>query len=307
MNMENFDKFAGCIIGGAIGDAYGGQYEFVEKPHPSDKLFVWGEQKEDRRYFLSDDTQLTLATLEALLELGKIDPEAIANKFVSHFETGKLSGLGSASLQAIQGIRNGGHWYLVGKKGEQAAGNGSAMRIAPLAFAMQEVDRQMIRDVSRITHHNEEANAGSLAVVLSIHNILKNETGTYANFLTEIANQLPDSLLRDRLLKFTTISSSSTIASIAAEYGRGGYVVESVPLALFAFLKSREIGFEQATQEIIDAGGDTDTNASIMGQLAGADLGLKQLPISMLEQVRSLSGFEELEQILSRWKSSAWM
>ena len=181
--MVSFDKFAGCIIGGAIGDAYGGQFEFVEKPHPSDKLFIWGEQKEERRYFLSDDTQLTLATLEALLESGKIDPEGIANKFVSHYEAGKLSGLGSASLQAIQGIRNGGHWYLVGKKGEQAAGNGSAMRIAPLAFAMQEVDRQMLRDISRITHHHEEAYAGSLAVVLSIHSILKNESKTYEKLI----------------------------------------------------------------------------------------------------------------------------
>ena len=304
MNMESFDKFAGCIIGGAIGDAYGGQFEFVEKLPPSDKLFLWGEQEEERRYFLSDDTQLTLATLEAILESGKIDPESIANKFVSHFEAGKLSGLGSASLQAIQGIRNGGHWYLVGKKGEQAAGNGSAMRIAPLAFAMKELDRQLIRDVSRISHHHEEAYVGCLAVVLSIQSILRNSTRAADNFLQEIALQLPDSLIRDRLLLYAKLIAEETISSIAATYGSSGYVVESVPLALFAFVKSLKIGFEASMLELIDAGGDTDTNASIMGQIAGTALGFRNLAPQMLAQIQSLDGYAEIQSIISAWKES---
>lgn len=300
--MRNFDQFAGCILGGAIGDAYGGQFEFAEKLKPSENLFVWGEQKEERRYFFSDDTQLTLATLEAILESGKIDPEAIANKFVYFYETGKLSGLGSATLQAIQGIRNGGHWYLAGKKGEQAAGNGSAMRIAPLAFAMKEVDRQLVRDISRITHHNEEAYVGSLAIVLGIQSILKNTLDSFDNFLKEISRQLPDSLVRDRILTFSELSPTTTISTLAAEFGNSGYVVESVPLALFAFVKSQKIGFEQAILEIIDTGGDTDTNASIMGQLAGSALGLSNLPPQMLTQIKSLDGYAEIQAGLSSWK-----
>jgi len=300
--MGNFEQFAGCILGGAIGDAYGGQFEFAERPELSDTLFIWGETQEERRYFLSDDTQLTLATMEAMLASGKIDPEAIANKFVSYYEAGKLSGLGSATLQAIQGIRNGGHWYLVGKKGEQAAGNGSAMRIAPLAFVMKEVDRQVIRDVSRISHHHEEAYVGSLAVVLSIHHILKSPARTYDNFLQEIAEKLPDSRVRDRLMKFSELIPTNSIADIAAQYGSSGYVVESVPLALFAFVKSRDIGFEQAIHEIIDAGGDTDTNASIMGQIAGTALGQSSLPPHMLAKIQSLDEYAEIEARLSAWK-----
>jgi len=58
------------------------------------------------------------------------------------------------------------HWPLSGRSGEYAAGNGAAMRIAPLAFFVDASTRQqLIRDVCIITHKNDEAFVGCLAII----------------------------------------------------------------------------------------------------------------------------------------------
>lgn len=304
--MNRFDQFSGCIIGGAIGDAFGGQFENVEFEIESEELFIWGGIKEDRKFFLSDDTQLTLATCESIIESGKVDPEAISQKFVEWYEKGKLSGLGSATLQAIQGIRNGGHWWIVGKKGERAAGNGSAMRIAPIAFALNRIDRTLIQSISRITHHNDEAYAGSLAIVLAIQDLISNNPQPGDEWLMKIGNELPDTLVRDRIIEYAGLVNKKSIQAIAKQFGNSGYVVESVPFALFGVVKSWEIGFEAAINEIVQSGGDADTNASMMGQIAGAKLGIEKLPISMLKQIELLPEYLEIKSIIAQWNKRKW-
>lgn len=112
MDISN-DKIIGCIVGGAIGDTVGGVSERNE-------------------ISLSDDTQLTLATCEAITERGVVAPDVLASAFLRWFKAGELTGLGSSTLKALRDLAAGGHWALAGARGEKAAGNGAAMRIAPL-------------------------------------------------------------------------------------------------------------------------------------------------------------------------------
>src|SRR5215813_4344022 len=145
------DRARGCILGGAIGDAMGAPFEGQPGPlrfRPHDD---WA---------ISDDSQLTLATCESIIETGEVSPEHIASRFVDWYRARRITGMGSSTLKALRDLDTGLHWALSGAKGEMAAGNGAAMRIAPLAFHLNprlEKDRQVIRDVCRITHHNEEA------------------------------------------------------------------------------------------------------------------------------------------------------
>ncbi len=111
------DQILGCFVGGAIGDILGGATE-------------------RKRPCLSDDTQLTLATCEAITATGKVEPAAIAEGMLRWFRAGALTGLGSATLKALRDLDAGGHWALCGSRGEMAASNGAAMRIAPLAFML---------------------------------------------------------------------------------------------------------------------------------------------------------------------------
>ena len=301
--MNKFDRFAGCIMGGAIGDAYGGQYENQPKAKPSDDLFVWGNIEEKREFFLSDDTQLTLATCESIIEQGEMVPEALAQKFVEWHRKGKLSGLGASTLQAIKGLTHGGHWWLVGRKGEYAAGNGAAMRIAPLGFLKQVLTRDKIRDVCRITHHNDEAYAGALAVVVAIQLLLAEGRSKGEIWLRKIAQSLPDTNTRDRIIEMSEISDRWTIPEACNKFGNSGYVVESVPVALLGVVKSWEMGFEAAIESIISCGGDADTNASIMGQVAGSELGYSSLPDNMVAEIEKIAGYIEIQNILGKWES----
>ena len=127
------------------------------------------------RSSVSDDTQFTLATCESIIENGAVHAERLASHFATWFATGRVSGIGASTLKSMRDLAAGVHWALAGSRGEYSAGNGAAMRIAPLAFLLDPAtpaDRRVIRDVCRITHHNDEAYVGALAVVIAIRFIL---------------------------------------------------------------------------------------------------------------------------------------
>lgn len=138
------DRVLGCILGGALGDAWGGPWEGRSGP----QQFAVPERSR-----VSDDTQLTLATCESILIHRCIDPERVASQFAEYFVQGRIPGIGRSTLKAMRDLTNGVHWALAGSTGEYAAGNGAAMRIAPLAFLLDPssgTDRRLIRDVCRI-------------------------------------------------------------------------------------------------------------------------------------------------------------
>jgi ADP-ribosylglycohydrolase len=239
-----------------------------------------------RPWRLSDDTQLTLATCEAIIESTAVDPAIIARQMATWFRQRRVTGMGASTYKALQELVEGGHWALVGRKGEFAAGNGAAARIAPLAFLLQPestVDRQLIRDVSHITHHSDEAYAGALAVVGAIRMAARGELSDI-HFVRRAADILPDTCVRDRLIELSELGSTP-LQEVAARWGCSAYVVESVPLALYAAQLIQSIGFQATLEQIISVGGDTDTMAAIAGQVMGVFCGHDSLPESLKERL----------------------
>jgi ADP-ribosylglycohydrolase len=270
------ETILGCIAGGAIGDAAGAAFEGAIVEAGPQALV-------SRDWHLTDDTQLTLATCEALIESDTPSPERIAASFLRWFRAGRLTGLGASTLKALRDLEAGAHWALAGRKGEHAAGNGAAMRIAPLAFCLDPLtdeSRRLIRDVSRITHHSDEAYTGAYAVVLAVWAAMRG-----GQPLEWIASHLPDTLVRDRLLSYAALPANTSVAAAALLYGASGYVAESVPLALFAATRAPRLGFTAMLEQVIAAGGDTDTNASLASQVAGTALGFSRLPPELLEKL----------------------
>ena len=223
---------------------------------------------------ITDDTQLTLATCESIIQTGNVSPEGIAQKMLEWYNKGKLNGLGSSTLKALRDLQIGAHWGLSGRTGEYAAGNGAAMRIAPLAFFVDpEKDRALIRDICNITHKNDEAYVGALAVAYAIHYIHTKRWKPDQQLLDLIVPHLPDTSVRDSLKMLQQNPALSTMEA-AKLVGVSGHVVQSVPFAIFAAQKIREKNFEDIIIDIIRCGGDTDTNASIAGQIMGSYIGL---------------------------------
>jgi ADP-ribosyl-[dinitrogen reductase] hydrolase len=283
------DRILGCILGGAIGDAFGGPYERRRPP------IVISEADEWR---LSDDTQLTLATCEAITICdGSVDPAAIAGRFAGWHRARRVSGMGSNTLKALTELVAGGHWALVGGKGERAAGNGAAMRAAPLAFCLDpndHVERRTIRDVSRITHHHEEAYAGALAVVVAVRAAAAGLWDGSNDSLRLVVESLPDTQTRDRLIALSEIEEETPLLEIARRFGCSGYVAESVPLALCGASRVLSLDFKTVLIELIACGGDTDTNASIAGQVAGALIGRGRLPEELIARAPDRDAVEAI-------------
>lgn len=272
--MQKADAVMGCIVGGALGDASTSAFEGTDGLTGSS---IWLE----RPWCITDDTQLTLATCEAL-DTGKVDPELIADNLVRWFRAKRICRVGSSTLKALRDLAAGQHWALAGCKGDRAAGNGAAMRIAPLAFLTDpnsNQGRQVIRDVCRITHHNEEAYVGALAIVVAINLALRSSKPPLP---ADVASALPDSVVRDRLL---SLEKTLTMEDAGKILGSSGYVGDSVPLAVFASSQISRTGFVTVLEQIIALGGDTDTIASMACQIAGAAAGLKGIPSNLLERL----------------------
>lgn len=273
------ERLTACLLGGALGDAMGAYFEGCP---PDDKA---GRLPAELR--VTDDTQLTVATCQSIVEAGAVDPAAVAEHFVRWFRDRRITGIGASTLKALSELDAGGHWALVGATGERSAGNGAAMRVAPLAFFLDpDVDhqRQIIRDVCRITHRNDEAYLGALALLRAIRHVVAGHP-LDARVLTVVLEALPDSRVRDRLSQVREASWS--IGEYARRFSTSGYVVDSVPLALLAAVNATDL--LDTIQQIVQCGGDTDTIASMFGQLYGAACGPSVLPREMVDRIDAVA------------------
>ena len=291
--MSLAQRARNSLLLGILGDSLGSLLEGQAGPTTSAPRF--GP--------LTDDTQLTMATCAAISRAKFVDPAEIAGEFANWHRRRRFTGLGSSTLKALTELAAGQHWALSGAKGERAAGNGAAMRIAPLALCLNHVEddhRRMIRDVSRITHHHDEAYAGALAVWRAICSVAVDRI-PLARVLYTAERELFDCRVRDRLRDLIALDSHLTIAEVARQFGNSGYVVDSVPFVLYAAsLHGPEsaavapAGIEQVLLEVAQAGGDADTNASLTGQILGA--AYNEIPTAepWLKQVPGLEDYLEI-------------
>jgi len=272
------EQVEGLLMGGAIGDALGAPFE-GSHPHASRQLPVRGD--------ITDDTELTLATCEAILEKdGTIDLEAVARRYATWFAAGRVHGAGSSTTKALRDLAAGAHWALAGARGEFAGGAGAAMRVGPLAFLVDlssKDDRTLLRDFCRITHHHDEAYVGAVAVVAALRASAAGRTGQ--PLLSDVEAALPDSNVRDRISTISRMASPST-ADVIALTGSTGYAASVIPFAIS--LAAADGNLPETLSEIVRAGGDTDTACAIAGAMYGARLGRVGLPERMVDAVKSM-------------------
>jgi ADP-ribosylglycohydrolase len=251
-----------------------------------------------------------MATCSAIINAHHVDPANIASEFAYWHRRRRFTGLGSSTLKALTELAAGQHWALAGAKGERAAGNGAAMRIAPLAFCLYPFDddaRRLIRDVCRITHHHDEAYVGALAICQAIGTVAMDRV-PLEGVLICAERWLPDCRVRDRLRELIALEQCLSIAEVAQKFGNSGYVVDSVPFAIYAAAAAggpesaavAPAGIEQTLQEVALAGGDADTNTSLAGQIIGA--AFNEIPTAQpwLKQIPGLEDYvDTIEEFAS--------
>ena len=263
----------------ALGDGIG------EYPH----LLV-----ENRPIPPTDDTIMTLALLEVLVEVGKYDPQRVAEKYLNLYLKGELQKIGYTTYRALENFRKTKYWFKGGIIDRRAAGNGVAMRISPLgvwAYLKKlplEDFYEYVRWEGYITHRNELAISGAFAVAYAVYFNLKEnprEAGDTVKRVIEILENLGiENAVKGALEKALKLHSDGyTYAEALPLLGTSGFIVHTVGSAFFLFLS--EENFLEGMKHLLEVGGDTDTIGAIYGSLIGSLKGLGGVPKVLINRL----------------------
>lgn len=282
------NRIRGVLIGTAVGDAIGLPREGLSKSRavhlfgrpPLKHSFLFGKG------MFSDDTEHTCMVAQSLISSGgdvyKFQ-KSLAGKF-RLWLFGVPAGIGLATLKSICKLWVG---FSPDKSGVYSAGNGPAMRSAILGLYAQndiELLKKLVRASTRITHKDERAEQGAMSIALTTYYV---STKTSSEIIPEelfdflkihITNPEVFAAIDTVLIALKKNLISEEIAKeLGLSKGVSGYILHTVPAALFCWLKNVN-SFRAAIEEVILLGGDTDTTGAITGALAGARLGVSEIP-----------------------------
>ena len=297
-----------ALYGFVIGDAMGVPLEFMSREklnqHPVTKMIGDGSHNLPKGIW-SDDTSMTLATMDSISTTHAIDCDDIANRFCDWINYGKYTatnlvfGVGKITRNALfrywnqkkDATKCGGTSYLEN-------GNGSLMRMLPIAFYCynrhlnsKEI-YSIVKDVSSITHAHEISILGCYIYVCYIRLLLsgKNKLDSYQL----LSQQNYTMFSSDSLEQYQRILNSELLFLSVEEISSSGYVVSTLEAALWVILHTDS--FAQAIIGSINLGNDADTVGAITGSMAGILYGYSSIPQKWID---SLEGKDSLNSYLS--------
>lgn len=287
--MENRVK-AG-IMGVCIGDALGVPVEFKKredlKRSPVTKMLEYMSWNQPKGTW-SDDSSLTLCLAEEITkgyDLEKIGQSFVKwNKYGHWTAHGRLFDIGGTTRHALARLIKGESAKFSGNIFEEDNGNGSLMRILPIAFYLEnENDVQKlyltVKEVSAITHgHFRSVFACFIYVIFAIQ-LLKGKSKREAYAYTQkialdYAEKQGFNPIEIEL--FGRILKNDISQYPEDEIKSGGYVLHSLEASLWCFLNSES--YSEAVLKAVNLGEDTDTTGAITGGIAGIYYGYENIP-----------------------------
>ncbi|MFM0089011.1 ADP-ribosylglycohydrolase family protein [Paraburkholderia sediminicola] len=297
------------LVGLLIGDALGVAYEFTP-PYQipqRDKIEMTPPEGFRRAHAgipvgtWSDDGSQALALLESLLECGKFSLTDFADRLLRWHDEGYMAvdghvyDVGTQTADALSRLRDGASPRESGGAGEWDNGNGSLMRVLPLALWHAGPDDALVRDAhvqSSPTHAHPRALVSCGYFSLVARGYLVKEADPWA-----LADQRLEAVYRqwsnqkERTVFLTELKMLRRFPKTDEPRG-SGYVLDTVWSACEAM---EETSFEDVAKTAISFGNDTDTTAAVACGLAGIKYGIDGIPVRWLEQLR---GFEIVEPLL---------
>ena len=268
-DKTTMNRLRDAVYGLAIGDALGVPYEFKKRGSFECTGMAGGfGAHEQPKGTWSDDTSMTIATQRSIRDNdGRIDTDEIHNNFIlwaadEEFTAGgEVFDIGIATGEAL---RTGNPCT-----GEYDNGNGSLMRILPLAFT--DCTDEEIRAVSAITHGHEISMQACVIYVHVARRLLAGET------IQEIIPDLIYDKPFDRLSRIDQLTED--------EIRSGGFVVDTLEASLWCLANNRD--FRETVLAAVNLGKDTDTTGAVCGGLAGIVYGLdSDFAKECMEQLR---------------------
>ena len=279
------------ILGSAIGDALGVPVEFVDRTilekHPINGMIGMGTHKQQAGTW-SDDTSMTIALIKGLRQKS-FNIDYIAQKFLDWYKkgvytpNGEVFDIGEATQRALIRVDRGVRPEDAGGKSEMDNGNGSLMRILPMAYYLKDekdIERRktLVYAVSAITHGHIRSKVACHIWVEMIIKILNGFSldESYSYIINEVNEYYMSRLETTEYDKFYNIFSGTLYSMDKNNIKSSGYVIDSLEAAIWCLLNSHS--YREAVLLAVNLGGDTDTIGALTGGVAGIIYGLESIP-----------------------------
>lgn len=262
------DKLKDAIYGLAVGDAIGVPFEFMTRGTFNCNDMIGNGTHNQLVGTWSDDTSMTIATCNSIKKTGGVNCNDIRSQFENWLFHAKYTPFGNVfdcGYMCSEAIYN-----KCGFNDIMSNGNGSLMRILPLAF-IPNISDDEIKDVSAITHAHDISKEACVIYVRIAQGLIKGIK------LSEIIPKLVNNeSIYKRLIMMDSI--------LEDEIKSTGYVVDTLEASIWCILHTDN--YKGCVLKAVNLGGDTDTIAAVSGGLAGIIYGYEDIPIKWINNLQ---------------------
>lgn len=280
-----------ALDGLSVGDALG---ETCFRTHN------WDAIQEDPRattrgpWPWTDDTAMALGIYEVLEEHGRIDQDALARRFAAKYRAQPGRGYGAGAHRLLQQIGDGLPWHDAAECVFPGGsfGNGSAMRIAPLAGYFAEDGSAVVAHQARlsagVTHAHPEGLAGAVAAAVAgayawKHRDRRADEGVKRGLFDAVLAQVPRGEVRRGIERAAALGFEFPVETVVSQVGNGRRIScqDTVPFCLWVAANHLD-DYQAAIVRTIRGGGDIDTNCAIVGGIVSLAVGREGIPADWL-------------------------
>ena len=250
----------------------------------------------------SDDTAMVIATIDSFIQKKYFDYKDIMDKWVKwiskseYTPTGVAFDIGRTCLKAIKKYCNGTAPLQCGATSMNENGNGSLMRILPVALYAysKKLDDTSIRkltdEVSSLTHAHEVSRLGCYIYVQFIISLLKDfaKEDSY-RYIQNLDYSAYD---KNAINLYSRILNEKIEGQILDNIKSSGYIVDTLECAMWIFMNAQH--YKEAIIASTNIGGDTDTIGAIVGSMTGIYYGFESIPFNWLDKLQRKDYLMEL-------------
>lgn len=283
------------IFGQAIGDALGLASEFMTKEEVKyfypNGIRSYDDIIQDRHRSLwqkgtwTDDTDQMLCILDSIIENKTIDLTDIAKRFVAWKQTSGI-GIGRHTLNVLSigdyvenPFKASELIWNISRK--QSAANGAIMRTAILGcwnYTDWEQVKANTENVCKLTHFDPRCVGSCVIITYIAHQYLTNQDVQKSDIIC-IANEYDS-----RIIEYVELAYQNNIEALKLdEQGKIGYTLKTMSATLWAYNYSPD--FYSGLRNVIEQGGDADTNGAVAGALLGLKFGLNSIPKYLIDKL----------------------
>jgi ADP-ribosylglycohydrolase len=294
------------LFGLALGDALGAPTEFLRLPEIKQQYGRGGIQEPPDSFMYTDDTQMTVALTEGLLDAGldaDLDTQmnAVGMRFVEWLNSQDNDRApGSTCIAAVERFEAGMGWRVSGIVNSK--GCGSAMRVATIGHLYQH-DETRLREVAQasglITHGHPAAVAASIAAAYAVKLAL--DGVNIAEYLPRIM-AFVDGISEEfdaAIYRVAHVGAWADEEAALDHIGQGWVGEEAVALALYCVIRSPD-DYVACVRRAANSNGDSDSVACIAGGISAARLGLEAIPVSWRERCENRDYLLDLATRMAR-------